>query len=102
MTTTLLDWETARAIAFDILAAECGCEPEAFQGEKARVFQAREYNGKPVENKFRFENEPARHKILDMLGDLALLNTELKAHIVGVKSGHSLNTKLLRKLEGVV
>jgi len=56
-------------------------------------------NGKPVNNEFRFDNEPARHKVLDLLGDLALLGSGLKAHVVGIKSGHSLNAKFLRKLE---
>ncbi len=59
-------------------------------------------DGKPIKNKFRFPNEPVRHKVLDLLGDLALINAELKAHITGVKSGHSLNVKLLRKLEEVL
>jgi len=56
-------------------------------------------DGKPIENEFRFANEPARHKIIDLLGDLSLLNVEIKAHIIGIRSGHSLNEKLLRKLE---
>lgn len=56
-------------------------------------------DGQPIENEFRFANEPARHKILDLLGDLALLNVEIKAHIIGIRSGHSLDEKLLRKLE---
>ncbi|MBU4376546.1 MAG: UDP-3-O-acyl-N-acetylglucosamine deacetylase [Candidatus Omnitrophica bacterium] len=56
-------------------------------------------DGKPIKNKFRLKDEPARHKILDLLGDLALLNKDIKAHIIGIKSGHSLNRKLLKKLE---
>ncbi len=59
-------------------------------------------DGKPIENEFRFDNELARHKILDLLGDLALINAELKAHISGVRSGHALNAKFLRKLEDVI
>ena len=54
--------------------------------------------GRPIQNEFRFPNELARHKILDLLGDLALLGREVKAHIIGVKSGHSLNARLLREL----
>ena len=56
-------------------------------------------NGRPIKNEFRFANELARHKVLDLLGDLGLINAELKAHIIGIKSGHSLNAQLLRKLE---
>jgi UDP-3-O-acyl N-acetylglucosamine deacetylase len=59
-------------------------------------------DGRPIGNEFRFDNEPARHKILDLLGDLALINAELKAHIVGIKSGHALNARFLRKLQEVL
>lgn len=55
-------------------------------------------DGKPIENEFRFANELARHKIADLLGDLALLNVEIKAHIIGIRSGHSLNGELLKRL----
>lgn len=46
----------------------------------------------------RLDNEMARHKILDLLGDLYLLGNIPKAHIIGIKSGHELNTKLVRKI----
>jgi len=52
-----------------------------------------------VKNKLRFENEFVRHKILDLLGDLYLLGQPLKAHIIAIKSGHALNTKLVKKIE---
>lgn len=55
-------------------------------------------DGKPIKNKFRLKNEPARHKILDLLGDLALLNRDIKAHIIGIKSGHSLNARFIKRL----
>lgn len=55
-------------------------------------------NGKPVENDFRLKDEPARHKVLDLLGDLSLLNAEIKAHVIGIKSGHALNAKFVKKL----
>ncbi len=47
----------------------------------------------------RFPDEPLRHKILDLLGDLALLGARIEAHIVAVKSGHSLNQKLMRLIK---
>jgi len=56
-------------------------------------------DGSPIENQFIFANEPARHKVVDLLGDLALLNVDLKAHIIGIRSGHLLNKQLLKKLE---
>lgn len=46
----------------------------------------------------RYPNEPVRHKILDIVGDLYLLGY-LKAHIVAVRSGHSLNNLLARAIQ---
>ncbi|HPP11188.1 MAG TPA: bifunctional UDP-3-O-[3-hydroxymyristoyl] N-acetylglucosamine deacetylase/3-hydroxyacyl-ACP dehydratase [bacterium] len=51
-----------------------------------------------INNTFRFEDEPVRHKISDLVGDLALLGAPLAAHIIGIRSGHALNTRLIRKL----
>ena len=55
-------------------------------------------DGSVIDNDLRFPNEFARHKVLDILGDLALLGTRLHAHVVGVRSGHGLNWALVRKL----
>lgn len=52
-----------------------------------------------LHNTLRFEDECARHKILDLLGDLYLLGAHLRAHVLAVKSGHPLNVKLLKKLD---
>ena len=52
----------------------------------------------PIKNKYRFPNECARHKILDLIGDLALTGRAIKGRIVAYKSGHSLNQQLARKL----
>lgn len=46
----------------------------------------------------RFEDEFVRHKILDIVGDLALLGKPLKAHIIAVRPGHSLNSDLTGKI----
>jgi UDP-3-O-[3-hydroxymyristoyl] N-acetylglucosamine deacetylase/3-hydroxyacyl-[acyl-carrier-protein] dehydratase len=46
----------------------------------------------------RFEDEFVRHKILDIVGDLALLGQRLKAHIVAVRTGHKLNAELTKRL----
>jgi UDP-3-O-[3-hydroxymyristoyl] N-acetylglucosamine deacetylase len=46
----------------------------------------------------RFADEFVRHKILDAIGDMALAGAPLLARFQGVKSGHGLNNKLLRKL----
>ncbi len=52
-----------------------------------------------INNTLRFEDEFARHKILDLLGDLYLLGAHLCAHVIAIKSGHPLNVKLLKKLD---
>lgn len=46
----------------------------------------------------RFPDEMVRHKVLDLLGDLALLGRPLLAEIKAVKSGHKLNIELVRRL----
>ncbi|MCG2710719.1 MAG: bifunctional UDP-3-O-[3-hydroxymyristoyl] N-acetylglucosamine deacetylase/3-hydroxyacyl-ACP dehydratase [Candidatus Omnitrophica bacterium] len=52
-----------------------------------------------VENTLRFEDEFVRHKICDLIGDLYLLGHPLKGHVIGIKSGHPLNIKLLKKIK---
>jgi UDP-3-O-[3-hydroxymyristoyl] N-acetylglucosamine deacetylase/3-hydroxyacyl-[acyl-carrier-protein] dehydratase len=52
----------------------------------------------PIKNSFRFPNECARHKIVDLIGDLALAGRAVKGRVVAYKSGHSLNQQLVRKL----
>ncbi|MFA9476720.1 UDP-3-O-acyl-N-acetylglucosamine deacetylase [Phycisphaerales bacterium AB-hyl4] len=49
-------------------------------------------------NKFRFDDEPVRHKMLDLIGDLYLLGAPIQGRIVAYKSGHALNHMLVRKL----
>lgn len=49
----------------------------------------------------RFENEPARHKLLDVIGDMALVGMPIKGKIVATKPGHTVNVafaKILKKL----
>jgi UDP-3-O-[3-hydroxymyristoyl] N-acetylglucosamine deacetylase len=57
-------------------------------------------NRGPIDNHFRYANEPARHKILDILGDLSLLGHDIRGHVVGYRSGHPLNIELARALAG--
>jgi UDP-3-O-[3-hydroxymyristoyl] N-acetylglucosamine deacetylase/3-hydroxyacyl-[acyl-carrier-protein] dehydratase len=52
----------------------------------------------PIKNSFRFPNECVRHKIVDLIGDLALVGRPIKGRVVAYKSGHSLNQQLVRKL----
>ncbi len=49
----------------------------------------------------RFRNEPARHKLLDLLGDLALIGAPIKAQILAARPGHHANVefaKMIRKM----
>jgi UDP-3-O-[3-hydroxymyristoyl] N-acetylglucosamine deacetylase/3-hydroxyacyl-[acyl-carrier-protein] dehydratase len=55
----------------------------------------------PIKNSFRFPNECVRHKIVDLIGDLALVGRAIKGRIVAYKSGHALNQQLVRKLYDV-
>lgn len=47
-------------------------------------------DGTPIDNVWRFTDEPARHKLLDLIGDLALLGQPLHARVEAIKSGHAL------------
>jgi UDP-3-O-[3-hydroxymyristoyl] N-acetylglucosamine deacetylase/3-hydroxyacyl-[acyl-carrier-protein] dehydratase len=47
----------------------------------------------------RFPNEPARHKLLDVIGDLALIGYPIKAHIIANRPGHSTNVDFARKIK---
>lgn len=44
------------------------------------------------------ENEPARHKLMDVLGDLALTGRPIKGRVIATRPGHSLNTALAKKI----
>ena len=48
----------------------------------------------------RFPNEPARHKLLDLVGDLYLLGKPIKGHVFATRPGHFANTELVKKLTG--
>jgi UDP-3-O-acyl N-acetylglucosamine deacetylase len=52
----------------------------------------------PIGNRLRFADEPARHKVLDLIGDLALCGFDLAGHVVAYRSGHTLNAELTRRL----
>lgn len=52
----------------------------------------------PIDNEYRFENEPATHKILDIIGDLYLAGGTVQGRIVACRSGHGLNRKLCKAI----
>lgn len=52
----------------------------------------------PIDNTLRFNDECARHKALDLLGDLALTGIDLVGKVVAYRSGHQLNGRLAEQL----
>jgi UDP-3-O-[3-hydroxymyristoyl] N-acetylglucosamine deacetylase len=52
----------------------------------------------PIRNKLRYADEPARHKVLDLVGDLALCGFDLAGQVVAYRSGHALNVDLATRL----
>lgn len=46
----------------------------------------------------KWDNEPARHKLMDVIGDLALIGRPLKGRVVAVRPGHTINNKFTRML----
>lgn len=59
------------------------------------VFRA---DGTPIDNELRMPDECVRHKLLDCVGDFALLGGDLRGRFRAIRSGHSLNRELIRGL----
>jgi UDP-3-O-[3-hydroxymyristoyl] N-acetylglucosamine deacetylase/3-hydroxyacyl-[acyl-carrier-protein] dehydratase len=55
-------------------------------------------NGMVNEEPMRFRDECARHKLLDLVGDLSLLGAPIKGHIHAVRSGHRTNVEFVKEL----
>ncbi len=52
----------------------------------------------PIDNEYRFDDEPVRHKIVDLLGDLFLVGCAVHGRLLAHKSGHELNQRLCQKI----
>ncbi len=52
--------------------------------------------------KLRHQNEPARHKLLDMIGDLALVGVPLKGHIMAARPGHAANVAFAKRIKAQI
>jgi UDP-3-O-[3-hydroxymyristoyl] N-acetylglucosamine deacetylase/3-hydroxyacyl-[acyl-carrier-protein] dehydratase len=50
------------------------------------------------DKKLHYKNEPARHKLVDLMGDLALIGVPLKAQILAARPGHASNVEFARKV----
>jgi UDP-3-O-[3-hydroxymyristoyl] N-acetylglucosamine deacetylase / 3-hydroxyacyl-[acyl-carrier-protein] dehydratase len=49
-----------------------------------------------------FSNEPARHKLLDLIGDLSLIGTAIKGRIVATRPGHAANTEMAKIIRHII
>jgi UDP-3-O-[3-hydroxymyristoyl] N-acetylglucosamine deacetylase/3-hydroxyacyl-[acyl-carrier-protein] dehydratase len=56
-------------------------------------------NGLLNNTELRFKNEAVRHKILDLVGDLALLGVPIQGHVLAARSGHKHNIELVKKIK---
>ncbi|HZY10001.1 MAG TPA: bifunctional UDP-3-O-[3-hydroxymyristoyl] N-acetylglucosamine deacetylase/3-hydroxyacyl-ACP dehydratase [Bacteroidota bacterium] len=70
------------------LAAKLGISESVIMGK----------NGMINNKELRFKNEPARHKLLDLMGDLALIGVPLKAQILAARPGHASNVEFAKKI----
>ena len=52
--------------------------------------------------KLHFYNEPARHKLLDIVGDLALIGKPLKIHVLAARPGHAGNIDFAKKIKQMI
>lgn len=59
-------------------------------------------HGGVIENELRFPDEFARHKLLDLIGDFALLEADLKARVIASKTGHELNRRMVGELTRIM
>lgn len=51
-----------------------------------------------INGPLKFQNEPARHKLLDLIGDLALIGIRLRGRVIAVHPGHKINTAFAQTL----
>jgi UDP-3-O-[3-hydroxymyristoyl] N-acetylglucosamine deacetylase/3-hydroxyacyl-[acyl-carrier-protein] dehydratase len=72
----------------------------------AKLFNRKDINVAPqgiLNNiELRHQNEPARHKLLDMIGDLALVGVPLKGHIMAARPGHAANVAFAKKIKTLI
>ena len=71
---------------------------KAFNKEKLSVHS----NGILDNLKLHYPNEAARHKLLDVIGDLALLGTRIKGKVIANKPGHYVNTMFAKHLSSII
>ncbi len=115
-----LDYSAVKSIGRQVLAFRLGKDDYVSQIAPSRTFlleaEARDFQARgigahltskeivvmgdagPIDNELRFEDEQVRHKVCDLIGDLALLGRRLCGRVVAYRSGHELNHELVRRL----
>ncbi|HUS92268.1 MAG TPA: UDP-3-O-acyl-N-acetylglucosamine deacetylase [Phycisphaerae bacterium] len=115
-----LDYSEAPAIGRQVTAFRLGADDYVRDIAPARTFsleaEAREMQARgigahltprevlvigpdgPIDNEYRLPDECARHKVADLIGDLALLGRRLRGRIVAYRTGHEQNHSLVRRL----
>lgn len=86
----LVERENIGQDELDALAKLLGKEDQNIQVDGRGVLNS---------TKLQYENEPARHKLLDIVGDLALVGRPIRAHILGARPGHSGNVEFAKVLK---
>ena len=87
----------ARTFCFESEAQEIRSKGFGLGGSEENVLLLSDDSCSP-KGEFRLPDEFARHKVLDLIGDLALLGARPKAHIIAIRSGHDFNVRLVEKL----
>jgi UDP-3-O-[3-hydroxymyristoyl] N-acetylglucosamine deacetylase len=82
-----------------MMESEAKALKEQGLGERVTCKDLLVFDGKgPIDNQLRFPDECVRHKMVDMVGDLALAGCDLIGRFIAFRSGHRLNAELVQKL----
>ncbi len=85
-----------------LMESEAKIMKEHGLGERVTCKDLLVFDGKgPIDNQLRFPDECVRHKMVDMVGDLALAGCDLIGRFIAFRSGHRLNAELVQKIMGL-
>ncbi len=96
-----MDFEenVAPARTFGKVSSAVRCQLTA--GARTLGFSISSQHGWLFPKRWRFNNEPCRHKVLDLLGDISLLSFPIKGEIFAYKPGHKLNLLMVKRLNQI-
>ncbi|MGA2797023.1 MAG: UDP-3-O-acyl-N-acetylglucosamine deacetylase [Thermoguttaceae bacterium] len=85
-----------------MMESEANALKEQGLGQRVTCKDLLVFDGKgPIDNQLRFPDECVRHKMVDMVGDLALAGCDLIGRFIAFRSGHRLNAELVQKILGI-